>query len=83
MMNNDKYIDRIALAAMIIAATLLTRKSVAKSWSKLTHNEPPPEQSNQDVDISEAVTWAIVSGITVGLVRLAVRRMAYRANVRS
>ncbi len=82
MRNNDKLVDSVALAVVLIGATLLTRKSVAETWSKVAHKPAPPERSNQDVDLSEAVTWAVASGIAVGLVRFAIRRFAYPGSIR-
>jgi hypothetical protein len=52
---------------------MLTRKTLQKSWVKVTNEPAPKDKPSENTDIKEAVTWAVVSGIGAGAARMAVR----------
>ena len=55
------------------SAGMLTRKTLQKSWEKVTNEPAPKDKPSENTDIKEAVTWAVVSGIGAGVARMAVR----------
>ncbi len=74
MFGKNKLIDGLALTAVLTFASAVARRGTEETWTFVAGKEPPKDQSNRDVRIGEAVTWALLSGTVVGLTRLAIRR---------
>lgn len=55
--------------------TVLAAKAVNSLW-ELTTGEEPPEPNDPNVPLRRALTWAIASGIGIGLSQLLVNRFA-------
>lgn len=78
MARKDKLIDGLALSLLLYGTAHLARKGTAGTWSLVTGKKPPAEKTNREVDMKEAASWALISGATVGLARLFVRRFVAR-----
>ncbi|MCW2837352.1 MAG: hypothetical protein JWQ15_1466 [Marmoricola sp.] len=60
-----------------IGAAAVSKKVINTSWKAATGKNPPANPADPDVDLWEAVLWAVVSGTAVQLARmLATRRAA-------
>jgi hypothetical protein len=46
------------------------------SWKVATGKEPPQNPADPDVSIGEAVAWAVVSGVAIGVARMLASRKA-------
>ena len=57
-------------------ATLAARKALGIVWEKTTHKPVPLNTQDDEVGLSEAIAWTIVSGVGVAVVRLVVERYA-------
>ncbi len=57
-----------------LAAAKATRKAMDVGWSKTRGGEPPRNPASRETDWSEAVAWAVASGIALGLARLLAAR---------
>jgi len=64
------------LAAMI--AAFLARKVVTFAWTKATGKEPPTHPEDPQVALSEALSWSVLTGVTVGAAKLLATRAAAR-----
>lgn len=65
-----------SLVAALLAATV-ARKGLNATWKAATGKEPPANPADPEVDLSEALLWAAVSGTLVAVARmLATRRAA-------
>ena len=73
-MAGKRLVGGIAATALLMASSALARRGTEKSWTMIAGKAPPIDDSNAEVDLREAVTWALVSGAVVGLTRFAVRR---------
>jgi hypothetical protein len=74
--NSSKVWSIFSLAAALFGATV-ARKSLTKAWQTATGKNPPANPADPDVELWEAVLWAVVSGTAVQLARmLATRRAA-------
>jgi len=60
-----------ALAAAGLAKTLID-----KTWSIATGKKPPENPADPDVNIAEAIMWAMLSGTAIGLARMLAQRHA-------
>ena len=77
--NRGRVLGKPATTVLLVGAAMLTRKSLAKTWQVVGDKPAPPDEDNAEVDLREAVAWALVSGAAVGLARLFARRyIAYR-----
>lgn len=58
------------------AATLAARQLMDRTWRLATGNPPPSNPEHPDVTMAEAVAWAAVSGVAVGVARMLATRKA-------
>lgn len=65
------------------AAAKFTRKTAEKAYTKGYGEAPPERISSPSVPLKQAILWAVLSGVAVGLVRLMVERTAAAAWVRA
>ncbi len=72
-MSNKQLITTIGIGLAAASAGMLTRKTLQKSWEKVTNETAPKDRPSEETDLKEAVTWAVVSGIGAGVARMAVR----------
>ncbi|MCW2753620.1 MAG: hypothetical protein JWQ32_1031 [Marmoricola sp.] len=72
----SKVWNAFSVLAALVAATV-ARKGLNASWKAATGKEPPANAADPDVDLTEALLWAAVSGTLIAVVRmLATRRAA-------
>jgi hypothetical protein len=65
----------MSLVAALLGATI-ARKSITKAWQAATGKNPPANPADPDVDLWEAVLWAVASGTAVQLARMLMARKA-------
>lgn len=66
-----------------LTAVALAKKAVDASWTVATGKKPPENPADPDVDVWEAVSFALVTGMAVGLARMLAQRRAASYYVRS
>ena len=66
-----------------LGAAAIAKKAIDKSWTIATGKKPPENPADPDVDIWEAVAWAVASGTAVGLARMIAQRRAASYYTRS
>jgi hypothetical protein len=60
-----------------LAAAAIAKKALNTGWRAATGKNPPANPADPDVDMKEAVAWAMLSGTLIALARmLATRRAA-------
>lgn len=61
-----------------IATGLVVRKvsdkALDKLWRKTKHSEPPADPASPGTPWGEAISWAVASGVAVGVARLVATR---------
>lgn len=72
-MSNKQLITTIGIGLAAASAGILTRKTLQKSWEKVTNEPAPKDKPSENTDLKEAVTWAVVSGVGAGVARMAVQ----------
>lgn len=72
---SSKFWTAFSLVSALGAAAL-AKQVVDKTWKFATGKQPPENPADPDVDIWEAVSWAIASGIAVGIARMLAQRKA-------
>ena len=66
-----------------LGAAAMAKKAIDKAWQVATGRKPPENPADPDVDIWEAVGWAVLSGTAVGLARMLAQRKAASYYARS
>jgi hypothetical protein len=75
MASGSKAYSLLALAATL-GATIAARKAMTATWKLSTGKQPPSNPEHPDVSLGEAMLWASVSGVAVGLARMFASRKA-------
>lgn len=75
MASGSKVWSLMGLGATL-GATMAARKAMTATWKLSTGKPPPSNPEHPDVSLGEAVTWAVVSGVAVGLARMFATRAA-------
>ena len=73
--SNSKFYSAFSLAAALGAAAV-AKKGLTTSWRAATGKNPPANPADPDVDLWEAVLWAVASGTAVQLARMLAARKA-------
>ena len=58
-------------------AAVAAQKAVTTVW-EVTTGERPPEPNDPAVPLRRAVTWAVTSGVAIGLTQLLLNRLAIK-----
>ncbi|MEI5673896.1 MULTISPECIES: DUF4235 domain-containing protein [Nocardioides] len=66
-----------------LGAAALAKKAADATWKVTTGRKPPENPADPDVEIWEAVAWAVTSGVLVGLARMLAQRRAASYYARS
>jgi hypothetical protein len=72
---SQRLLWNVYAGAVGAATALVAAKAVGKVW-ELTTGDAPPEPNDPQVPLHEALTWAVASGIGVGLAQLLMNRFA-------
>jgi hypothetical protein len=59
-----------------LGAGIAARKALTTSWRVATGKNPPQNPEHPDTSMGEAMAWAVVSGIAVGVARMLASRKA-------
>jgi hypothetical protein len=78
----SKVWTAFSVASALLAAAV-AKQAIDKTWTVATGKNPPENPADPDVEIWEAVAWAVVSGMAVGLARMLAQRRATSYYVRS
>lgn len=67
---------RVAGGLAALAAAFVTRKLIALVWTRATGREPPVHPEDPEVKLTEALGWAVVTGVAMEAARLLATRAA-------
>jgi hypothetical protein len=77
----DRKVDlgtKIVSAVAAMAAAFVARKLIAFAWTKATGKEPPTHPEDPQVALPEALSWSVLTGVSVEAARLLATRAAAR-----
>lgn len=72
-MDDDDMMWTAAASVAAIGAAQVARKLLTKTW-EAKRGRVPGNPATDDTTWSEALVWAVVSGVTIGVVRLMAQR---------
>jgi len=83
MADNQKKEDfstRAFNTLTMLAAPFIARKAITVVWTRVAGKKPPTNPEDPGVAFVEALTWSVLTGVTVATLRLlATRAVARRA----
>lgn len=77
MPTSEKLIWRLYSGLLGAATTMIAQRALVQGW-RLATGEEPPNPNDPDVPYGEAVTWAIATGVGVGVAQLSMNRYMSR-----
>jgi hypothetical protein len=81
MADNEKKEDistRAFNTLTMLAAPFIARKTITVVWTRVTGKKPPTNPEDPGVALLEALTWSVLTGVTVAVLRLLVTRAVAR-----
>src|SRR3954451_205166 len=72
----------IGTGSAVLAATA-AHKGLSAAWKLATGDDPPTIPEDPDTSWTEAIAWAVLSGVVLGLARLIATRRAAHYYIRS
>ncbi|MGC3993529.1 MAG: DUF4235 domain-containing protein [Propionicimonas sp.] len=75
MNTSQKLLWNLYAGAIGALTTLVAAKAVNAVW-ELATGDTPPEPNDPEVPLRRALTWAVASGVGIGLSQLLVNRFA-------
>ncbi|HEV8276641.1 MAG TPA: DUF4235 domain-containing protein [Streptosporangiaceae bacterium] len=76
--NSDSAGTRAMAALAAVAAAWVARKVITFGWTKVTGKEPPGNPEDPHVGVAEALSWAVILGVSIESARLLATRAATR-----
>ncbi len=76
-----KMENGVALVASL-GATAVAKKVADATWKASAGKEPPKDPTDPDVQLREALVWAVISGLTVSVARTLMARRLSRKDRR-
>lgn len=73
---SQKVVWKVYMGVVGAVTTIAAQKLVKAGWKLATGNEPPTSPTDPETPMVEAVTWALASGVGVGVVQLLTTRFA-------
>ncbi|WP_256842692.1 DUF4235 domain-containing protein [Ornithinimicrobium cryptoxanthini] len=70
----SNIVARILTAGAAVTASFIARKATDGTWKFVTGSDSPENPEDPDIDIKEAIAFAVLSGALVGLARLLANR---------
>jgi hypothetical protein len=72
---SQRLVWNIYATAVGTLTAVVAAKAVSKAW-ELATGDAPPEPNDPEVPLRQALTWAVASGVGVGLAQLMMNRFA-------
>jgi Protein of unknown function (DUF4235) len=67
---------RLLAGAAAFGAGFVARKAITVGWKQITGKEPPTNPESPEVELTEAIGWAVVTGVGIEVARLLATRAA-------
>lgn len=74
---SEKVFWKVYAGVLGAATTLVAQKLVTKAWQASTGSEPP-DPNDPETPMSQALIWAVSSGLGVGVAQLVMNRFLQR-----
>jgi hypothetical protein len=69
---------KFVAALATTAAVFIARKVITTAWTRTTGHQPPTDPADPAVSILEALSWAVIAGVTIEAARVFATRATAR-----
>ena len=69
-------VAKLVTTGSAILAGIVAKKTTDSTWKFVTGSDSPENPEDPDIDLKEAVAFAVLSGVIVGLARMLANRQA-------
>lgn len=76
-------VAKLATTAAAVGASFVANKLTNGTWKFVTGRDSPENPEDPDIDFKEAVAFAVLSGVIVGLARMIANRQSSRVIARA
>jgi hypothetical protein len=59
-----------------LTAAAVTRQALTRAWQARKHDDPPANPASAETSWPDALTWAVMTGVALGVARLVALRGA-------
>lgn len=73
-LDSEELLWKIAGAGVGLAAAVVTRSAIRAIWRGAKDEEPPDNPASPAVSWGDAIAWAALSGLAVGVAELVARK---------
>lgn len=71
---NEKFLESMAISLGAVAAGLLVKKGFDLIYEKIYHQDPPDQNSDDNVNLVKFLAYSVITGIAINLVKNTVMR---------
>ncbi|WP_130011444.1 DUF4235 domain-containing protein [Serinicoccus sediminis] len=71
-------VAKLLTVGAVLAASAIAHKATDSTWKFVTGSDSPANPEDPDIDLKEAVAFAVLSGAFVGLARMLANRQSSR-----
>ncbi|MFK5690768.1 DUF4235 domain-containing protein [Ornithinimicrobium sp. LYQ92] len=76
-------VAKLATTAAAVGASFIAHKLTNGTWKFVTGRDSPENPEDPDIDFKEAVAFAVLSGVIVGLSRMIANRQSSKVIARA
>lgn len=76
MASDSSKVWTVFSLAATLGSAALAKKGIDAGWKAATGKQPPENPADPDVEVWEAVAWAVASGACIALARMFASRRA-------
>ena len=74
---------KIAGTAASLGGVALADKILSASWTKITGNQPPENNPDEDERWRDIILWSLITGLVGTVIKVAVTRAQYQLEAKS
>ncbi|MEX2591967.1 MAG: DUF4235 domain-containing protein [Anditalea sp.] len=71
---NEKFLQSMVISLSAVAAGILVKKGFDLIYEKIYRQDPPDQESDDNVNLVKFLTYSVITGIAINLVKNTVRR---------
>lgn len=76
-------IIKLAGTAASLGGVALSNKVLAATWTKLTGNEPPTTNPDDDERWRDIILWSLITGLVGTIIKVSISRAQYKLEGKS
>jgi hypothetical protein len=71
---NEKFLQSMVISVSAVAAGMVVKKGFDLLYEKIYQQDPPDQNTNENVNLIKFLTYSVITGIAINLVKNTVQR---------